>query len=413
MAEYKKRKPIPKTQSELTREQIEAYDTTRGTVPASSKKNRENQISFKGDNTKLPLVTIKDIDSAIFYYFRNVIKPTVIQNGNQVDVPIMYGNPERWAAVQKDGFFRDENGKVQLPLIMFKKNTIEKNRSLGNKLDGNEVSNFAIYQKKYSKKNIYDQFSRLTNRNPSEEIYGVVIPDYVTITYQCMIFTDYVEQTDKLIEALNFASDSYWGDPERYRFRAMIDSYTPTIEMAQGQDRGIKTTFSIRLNGYIITDAYNRDRANMKKWHSRSQVSFGLETVGDIETLIAAAGTAQAEAPVRFFDSQIGAYTPPTTEGVAGMNAEQIAYVSLNTTAIADSVDSTTATFTNKSFAIPPSGFEITQASFDVYVNGVVIPQSQRTVAEVGSDIVITFDTVAIKYEMLPHFEIVLVGKFN
>jgi hypothetical protein len=41
MADYKRRKPTPKTQSELTREQLEAYDTTRGTVPASSKLNRE------------------------------------------------------------------------------------------------------------------------------------------------------------------------------------------------------------------------------------------------------------------------------------------------------------------------------------------------------------------------------------
>ena len=412
MAQYKKRKPVPKTQSELTREQIEAYDSTRGTVPASSKQNRENQISFKGDKTKLPLVTFKDIDAAIFYYFQNVIKPVVIQNGVQIDVPVMYGNPERWSAVQKDGFLRDGNGKIQVPLIMFKKQTIEKNRSLGNKLDGNEVNNFAVYQKKYSKRNIYDQFSRLTNRNPSEEIYGVVIPDYVTVTYQCVIFTDYVEQTDKLIEALNFASDSYWGDKNRYRFRAMIDSYTPTVEMNQGQDRSVKTTFTIRLNGYIITDTYNRDRANMKKWHSKSQVSFGLETVGDIETLTAAAGTSQEAAPVRFFDSQIGAYTPQTT-GDLGMSPAEIAYISLNTTAIADTVDATTATFNSYTIATPPSGFVIGEQDFSVYVNGIAIPQEQRTTAQVGTDIVVTFDTVAIKYSMESHFEVVLVGKFS
>ena len=204
MATSKRRKPVPKTQSQLTREQIEAYDTTRGTVPALSKQNRENQVSLKNDKTKLPTVSFKDIDSAIFYYFQNVIKPTVMQNSTQIDVPVMYGNPERWSAVQKDGFLRDSNGKIQVPLIMFKKQSIEKNRSLGNKIDGNEVSNFAVYQKKYSKGNIYDQFSRLTNRTPSQEMYGVVIPDYVTVTYQCVIFTDYVEQTDKLIEALNF-----------------------------------------------------------------------------------------------------------------------------------------------------------------------------------------------------------------
>jgi len=410
MAQYKKRKPIPKTQSQLTREQIEAYDTTRGTVPASSKQNRENQVSLKNDKTKLPTVSFKDIDSAIFFYFQNVIKPTVMQNGAQIDVPVMYGNPERWSAVQKDGFLRDSNGKIQVPLIMFKKQSIEKNRSLGNKIDGNEVNNFAVFQKKYSKGNIYDQFSRLTNRTPSQEIYGVVIPDYVTVTYQCVIFTDYVEQTDKLIEALNFASDSYWGDKERYRFRAMIDSYTPTIEMNQGQDRSVKTTFTIRLNGYIITDTYNRDKANMKKWHSKSQVSFGLETVGDLETLTAAAGTPQEAAPVRFFDSQIGAYTPPSS---AGMNAAQITYLSLNTTAIANTVDSTTATFNNVQITTPPAGFTVTEDDFDVYVNGISIPSSQRTTAQSGANIVITFDTAAIQYNMRPEFEIVLVGKFS
>ena len=411
MAQYKKRKPVPKTQSQLTREQIEAYDTTRGTVPASSKQNRENQVSLKNDKTKLPVVSFKDIDSAIFYYFQNVIKPTVIQNSTQIDVPVMYGNPERWSAVQKDGFLRDSNGKIQVPLIMFKKQSIEKNRSLGNKIDGNEVSNFAVYQKKYSKGNIYDQFSRLTNRTPSQEMYGVVIPDYVTVTYQCVIFTDYVEQTDKLIEALNFASDSYWGDKERYRFRAMIDSYTPTIEMNQGQDRSVKTTFTIRLNGYIITDTYNRDKANMKKWHSKSQVSFGLETVGDIETLVAAAGTPQEAAPVRFFDSQIGAYTPQTTPG--GMTPGQIAFLRLNTTAIADTVDTTTATFNNVQIATPPAGFTLTEDDFDVYVNGISIPSAQRTTAQSGVNIVITFDTAAIQYSMRPEFEIVLVGKFS
>ena len=319
----KSNKPTPKTQSQLTREQITPYDQ-RGITPASSKLNRENQISLKDDTVKLPVIGFKDIDEAIVYYFKNVIRPSVIQNGEKIDVPVLYGSPERWSSVQKDGFYRDKDGKLQVPLIMFKKSNIEKNRSLGNKLDGNEVNNFVIYQKKYSKRNIYDRFSILGNRNPSEELYGVVIPDYVTVTYQCVVFTDYVEQCDKLIEALNFASDSYWGDKDRYRFRAMIDSFTPTIELAQGQDRGVKATFSIKLNGYIITDTYNRDMANLKKFYSKSQVTFGLETVGDTETLTARAATPEAQAPTRFFDGQTGASSTTSTSG--GMTAPEIAF---------------------------------------------------------------------------------------
>lgn len=406
MAEYRRKKPTPKTQSQLTREQIGAYDPTRGTVPASSKQNRENQISLKDDITKLPIVTLRDIDEAIFYYFKNVIKPTVKQNGTVIDVPVLYGSPERWAAVQKDGFYRDKNGKVQVPLIMFRKSNIEKDRTLGNKLDGNEVNNFIIYEKKYSKRNIYDRFSILTNRQPNKELYGVVVPDYVTVTYQCTLYTDYVEQCDKLIEALNFASDSYWGDKDRYRFRARIDSYTPTIEMAQGTDRAVKATFNIILHGYIITDTYNRDRANLKKFYSKSQVNFGFETVGDLETLQAAAAAPENQAPTRFFDS--GA-----SGGGGGMSQQEIDYIKLNSTAVADLITSNTATFNSKTIVVPPAGFATGDANFQVYVNGQFIPNLQFDIAQVGGNIEVTFDTVAIGYEMLEQFEILLVGKFN
>ena len=407
MADYKRRKPTPKTQSELAREQIQPYDASRGTVPASSKHNRESQISFKKDIVKLPTVSLRDIDEAILYYFKNIIRPTVSQNGTRLEVPILYGSPERWAAVQKDGFYRDKNGKVQVPLIMFRKSNIEKDRSLGNKLDGNEVSNFIVYEKKYSKKNIYDRFSILTNRQPSKEIYGVVIPDYVTVTYQCVLYTDYVEQCDKLIEALNFASDSYWGDKERYRFRARIDSYTPTIEMSQGSDRAVKATFNIVLHGYIITDTYNRDKANLKKWHSKSQVNFGFETVGDLETLQAAAAAPEAQAPARFFDTgTIGGGSQ------GGMTPLEIEFIKLNTAAIADLLTNSTATFSGRSMVTPPFGFEAGETNFQVYINGQFIPYLQFDIAQVGSDIVITFDTATIGYEILEGFEILLVGKF-
>lgn len=410
MAEYRRKKPEPKTQSQLTREQIQAYDQVRGTVPASAKTNRETQVSLKGDNTKLPLVGFKDIDEAIVYYFNNIIKPSVIQNGSKIDVPVLYGSPERWSAIQKDGFYRDKNGKIQVPLIMFKKSSIEKNRTLGNKLDGNEVNNFIIYEKKYSKKNIYDRFSLLTNRQPVKELYGVVVPDYVTVTYQCVIFTDYVEQCDKLIEALNFASDSYWGDKERYRFRAMIDSYTPTVELNQNGDRAVKATFSIKLHGYIITDTYNRDKANLKKYYSKSQVNFGFETVGDLETLQAAAGTPLEAAPTRFFDSQIGAYS--STSG-GGMTTDQITFLTLNNSAIASTITTNTATFTGVTIATAPAGFTVNEDSFQVYINGQFIPSSQRTTVQSGADIVVTFDTTAIGYEMLEVFEILIVGKLS
>jgi hypothetical protein len=413
MAQQRSNKPIPKTQSELTREQITPYDG-RGAAPASNKQSRANQISLKDDTVKLPIIGLKDIDEAIVYYFKNVIKPSVIQNGAKIDVPVLYGSPERWSSVQKDGFYRDKDGKLQVPLIMFKKSNIEKNRNLGNKLDGNEVSNFVIYQKKYSKRNIYDRFSIVGNRNPSEELYGVVIPDYVTVTYQCVVFTDYVEQCDKLIEALNFASDSYWGDKDRYRFRAMIDSFTPTVEVIQGQDRGVKATFSIKLNGYIITDTYNRDKANLKKFYSKAQVNFKMETAGTIEELTARAATPEKEAAVRFFDT-----ATVTGGGNYTLNAADITYLTLKNAAIASSKTNSSATFASRTIATPPAGYPSPGIQdFEVYINGRRVPASQVTsVSQIGADIVAVLD-VAGFFEipgavLQTSDEVLLIGKFT
>ena len=409
----KRVKPTPKTQSELTREQIEAYDS-RGKAPASSKQKRENQISLKDDTVKLPLVGFKDIDEAIIYYFNNVIKPSVVQNGTKIDVPVLYGSPERWSAVQKDGFYRDKNGKIQVPLIMFKKSSIEKNRALGNKLDGNEVNNFIIYEKKYSKRNIYDRFSIVSNRNPSKELYGVVVPDYVTVTYQCVIFTDYVEQCDKLIEALNFASDSYWGDPDRYRFRAMIDSYTPTVELSQNGDRAVKATFSIKLNGYIITDTYNRDKANLKKFYSKAQVNFKMETAGTLEELTTRAATPEKEASVRFFDT-----ATVTGGGNYTLSTEDITYLTLKNAAIADSKSGSSATFTGRIIATPPTGYPAPGIQdFEVYINGRRVPASQVTsVTQISGAILVTLDTAGFFEQpgavLESADEVLLIGKFS
>ena len=180
--------------------------------------------------------------------------------------------------MQKDGYYRDKNGKMQAPLITFRRASMEKNRNLGNKLDGNNPQNFGIFTKKFSRKNAYDRFSILNKRIPEQEYYAVAIPDYVNLVYTCVVFTDYMEQNNKLIESINFASDSYWGDVNKYKFRAMIDNYTTSTELAQGNDRIVKTEFNINLLGYIITDTINAINFNPKKMYSKSSVKITNET---------------------------------------------------------------------------------------------------------------------------------------
>ena len=240
----------------------------------SNLQNRELQTSRSNDNVQNYSVGIKDIDESIFYYFNEVLKPQVTQNGKQINVPLVYASPERWAAMQKDGYYRDKNGKMQAPLITFRRDSLEKNRQLGNKLDGNNPHNFGVFEKKFSKTNVYDRFGILNNRTAEKEYYAVAIPDYVNIVYSCVVFTDYMEQNNKIIEGVNFASDSYWGDPSKFRFRAMIDNYTTSTELVQGNERMVRTEFNINLLGHIVTDTVNALPFNTQKYTGKTNLKF-------------------------------------------------------------------------------------------------------------------------------------------
>ena len=96
--------------------------------------------------------------------------------------------------------------------------------------------------------------------------------------YDCVVLTDYMEQNNKIVEGINFASDSYWGDYNKFKFRAMINTYNTSTELVQGNDRIVRTEFNINLLGYIITDAINAVEFNTKKMYSKSSVTITNET---------------------------------------------------------------------------------------------------------------------------------------
>ena len=273
------RKPIPKTQRQISEDQHVAYDRAAGNPNLSDDTfNRGTKTSWSGDNVKPFSVGIQDIDESIFYYFENVIKPTVIQNGERLPVPIIYGSPEKWKSMQKDGYYRDLKGKIMAPLIMFKRNSITKNRGIANKLDANQPNLFTVSTKKYDRRNAYDQFTVLNNRIPQKQFYASAVPDYVTVTYECTLFTYYVEQLNGLVEAIQYASDAYWGNPERYQFKAMIDSFAFQTELVKNDERIVRSTFEIRLNGYIIPEVLQRDLNGIKKYTEKTKLIFSLET---------------------------------------------------------------------------------------------------------------------------------------
>tara|TARA_R100000664_G_C2744339_1_gene132341 strand:- start:72 stop:440 length:369 start_codon:yes stop_codon:yes gene_type:complete len=92
--------------------------------------NRADQIRRDNDIIKTPKCTVEDVDWAVMSYIRDIIKPTVIENGQTIDIPVMYANGEKWAQVQAKGFMRDRKGKIMTPVISIRRTAITERDTL-------------------------------------------------------------------------------------------------------------------------------------------------------------------------------------------------------------------------------------------------------------------------------------------
>jgi len=85
---------------------------------------------------------------------------------------------------------------------------------------------------------------------------------------------------DKLIEALNFASNSYWGDPSRFQFLAKMETFNDVQTYEQGEDRLVRTEFDLTLNGYLIPDTMNAYLAQLQnRTYNLCKIVFNTEQV--------------------------------------------------------------------------------------------------------------------------------------
>ena len=172
--------------------------------PGQPEFNRATQVSLKDDTkNKSFSIGLEDIDNAMVFYLENVIKPTVTLNKRQIEVPVEY------------------------------------------------------FETQYSRNNIYDNFNVLRDQKVEKSYILGVIPDYIDLNYTLSVFTDYTTQANEIVEAIEFAARSYWGDPERFLFRANIDTFNTPILLESGSDRANRSTMNVVVNGYLIPTGIN------------------------------------------------------------------------------------------------------------------------------------------------------------
>jgi len=274
-------KPITNKQV-VNREGINRADqvSTKGTTIRG---NRETTIIPGNNFSDNYSVTLKDVDTAVLNHVKNVMKPIVKDANETFKVPVFYGNEERWKAVRKREALRDSAGALILPLIMLKRTEIGKNVLSNQGFEHDIRSKYinVVRGNKWSKENQYDRFSVQQGVQPVYENIVTGMPDYADVTYEFVLWTNFVEQMNPLVESFVAQSNNYWGDGERMKFLCTIDNISDASEMNQNDERFIKSTFSVIAKTYLLPEFLNSQVtnkvSNMKKYTTPSKVTFGME----------------------------------------------------------------------------------------------------------------------------------------
>jgi len=366
------------------------------TNPIRENLNRAHQVkSTKGDIKQS--ITLFDIDYAMMTYLEDTVLPQLEENGQSIKIPVIYGNSERWVGARRQGIYRDNKGKIQLPLLMIKRTSITKDESMP--MLNRHVSYPAIT--KYSKDNRYDRFSALGGSvKPKQEIYRITMPDYVEVNYECMCWTSYTEQLNLVIEALNFVS-SYWGDKDRFKFRTSVTDFNVINEVGEGTERINRVEFGLNVKAYLLPEKFDGENTT-KKSLSVKRVVIATETDvtgnGRLEGLLTT--------PSPYYD-----------------NKDLIDFLSLNNSKVQNPISNDTIIFTSIKLIQAPaqlsgvisSGLTYGGNSYDVklYINGVRYYQTTHFTAIVSNNsLTINFNPGLFPLPVDSGDEITITGKF-
>ncbi len=260
--------------------------------------NRANEVSTKGttirgnrETTIIPgnnfadnySITLKDVDTAVLNHVKNVMKPRVKEANETLKIPVYYGNEERWKAVRKRGVLRDKNNSLILPLIMLRRTEVSRNDLSGQSYSHDIRRQYVdvVRSSRWSKDNQYDRFQVQQGVQPVYENITTGMPNYADITYEFVLWTNFIEQMNPLVESFVDQSHTYWGDGTNNKFLCTIDSVSDASEMNQDGERFIKSTFTVTSKAYLLPEYLNsvitNKISNMKKFTTPSRVTFTQE----------------------------------------------------------------------------------------------------------------------------------------
>lgn len=281
----------------------------------------------------IPSSGIEDVDVAMFELFDKEL-PIQVGSTNGTDlkrVPVIFAGGEKWAQLKKNKPLRDKTNSLILPLITIGRTSVGQNTSediVGRGMN-QKTGEITIrrrlsdtdrnYQKLINRTGIINQNNTFLNNRTDPgpfrlspvgdmltdstvaeggvllsdrtkniiETIAVPTPQFVTLIYEVIVWTQYTHHMNQIIETL---MSSYlpqvqgWrlDTPKGYWFVAEVEdgSMSPetNFDDMMGGERLIKTRFNVKVPAYIFASSAPGVPVPVKRYLSMPQISFETGT---------------------------------------------------------------------------------------------------------------------------------------
>ena len=377
--------------------------------------NRADQTRRDDDVIRTAQRTLYDIDYAIKSYIETEMRPQVTADGKLIPVPVIFANGEKWDNVRRLGYLRDEKGMLQSPVIMLKRNSAAE-RDTQRTLDVNrgDSNNQLVYRSKYNQRNRYEDelFPMPINEpQPSEKIYVIDIPKYVTIEYDMMLWCDFTSQLNDLVDQILPYGRFAWGN-EANKFPTTLGQFSFETVNTVGEDRLVRATAPLTVQGTLLSAQETRI-STLRKNYSIKKVTFEqvIDVAGDIfSSTIVPAQILQSQAII----SSGGSILVNGGGSTTSINAATFAYLTNLTDQQATYSNTTTVTVAATAAINPVTLLVATKNEFNVYINGQYIDKVVYTwtPSDVTNQTII-FNTATLGYTIDPSDVVIINGRWT
>jgi len=346
-------------------------------------------------------VELYDIDYAIKWHIESIIHPTVVEENSVITVPVLFAGGEKWAAVQKHGYLRDNQGKLLTPLIMIKRNSVSKREDIQDLKVLESPEARITFERKYTSRNRYDRFN-LSRARPEKELYSVDVPKYVQVEYELLCWTNNTVQLNELVEQLIWFDGKAFGDA--HKFVTHIDP--PSFENinSTGEDRIVRASMAMRTKAYIL-NTHGPNAPSIYKINPINKVVIGTEVDTVLETTSVTTGATN-----NIPSSTIG----PSNRSAPSTNINTtIAYLNINRQLTGTVINSSTITFASGWVSAPTPLPSTGINNFIFYVNGQFIEKTSIvSFTQVSNVSTLTVNTSLLGFSFESGDVVIGIGKF-